>query len=116
MNTVTISAGELVIRPRGLDKVWGFRRELRVPLAHVRGATADSSVGENPPRFRLLGMSLPGKHVGTFFHEGEHSYWNISDRQDNVVIELAHEGFARAVVTVKNPAVTERAINDATQR
>lgn len=74
MNTVAICGGELIVKPRGLDKLWGFRRELRVPLAHVQGATADASVAQNPPRLRLLGLSLPGKHVGTFFRDGQHSY------------------------------------------
>lgn len=114
MNTVTIRGGELIVKPRGLDKLWGFRRELRVPLAHVQRASADASVGQNPPRFRLLGLSLPGRHVGTFFRNGQHSYWNISNRKNNVVIELAHEGFARAVLTVKEPTATARIINDAT--
>lgn len=113
MNTVTIRAGELIVKPRGLDKLWGFRRELRVPLAHVQSATADSSVGQNPPRLRLLGLSLPGKHVGTFFRNGQHSYWNISNRKNNVVIDLAHEGFACAVLTVKKPDAAARVINDA---
>lgn len=113
MNTVAICGGELIVKPRGLDKLWGFRRELRVPLAHVQGATADASVAQNPPRLRLLGLSLPGKHVGTFFRDGQHSYWNISNRKNNVVIDLTHEGFAYAVLTVKKPTATARTINDA---
>ncbi|GAA1148769.1 hypothetical protein [Nesterenkonia lutea] len=115
MNTVTVSAGELVITPRGLNKIWGFRRELRVPLSHVTRATADTSIGADPPALRLLGLSLPGKHVGTFFRHGEHSYWNISDRVHNVVVEFVHEGFARAVLTVEEPTDTARAITAAIQ-
>ena len=115
MNTVKIRGGELIVKPRGLNKLWGFRRELRVPLAHVQRASADASVGQNPPRLRLLGLSLPGKHVGTFLGNGQHSYWNISNRKNNVVIDLAHEGFACAVLTVKEPTATARLINDATQ-
>lgn len=113
MNTVTIRGGELIVKPRVLDKLWGFRGELRVPLAHVQRASANASVGQNPPRLRLLGLSLPGKHVGTFFRNGQHSYWNISTRKNNVVIELAHEGFACAVLTVKEPTATARLINEA---
>jgi len=113
MNTVIVSTTELVIEPRGLNKIWGFRRELRVPLSHVDRATADHSIGGNPPMLRLLGLSLPGKHVGTFSHNGAVSYWNISNREENVVVEFSHEGFARAVLTVDNPSEVARTINHA---
>jgi len=45
MNTVLVSTNELVIEPRGLNKIWGFRRELRVPLSHVNRATPDRNIG-----------------------------------------------------------------------
>lgn len=113
MNSVTIVDGELLIKPRGLDKLWGFRRELRVPLTHVRSASADPAVGANPPHLRLLGLTLPGKNVGTFFQDGQHVYWNVSNSKHNVVINLVHEGFAQAVLTVKGPQVIADRINHA---
>ena len=113
MNTVLVSTSELVIEPRGLNKICGFRRELRVPLSHVNRATADRNIGGNAPMLRLLGLSLPGKHVGTFSRNGEVSYWNISNRKENVVVEFSHEGFARAVLTVDNPAEVAWTINQA---
>lgn len=115
MNTITLDGVELVITPRGLDKIWGFRREIRVPLAHVRGATADTGVADEPRGLRSPGLALPGKYVGTFKKEGESSYWNVSDRRRNVVIDFNDEEFARAILTVKNPAEIQRAVNAAIQ-
>lgn len=43
-NTITISGQELIVEPLGLDMLWAFTREMRIPLAHVRGATADSGI------------------------------------------------------------------------
>lgn len=115
MNTITIDGGELIIEPRGLDKMWGFRREIRVPLSHVRGATADSGVADEPKGLRAPGLAIPGKYVGTFHRDGEASFWNISDRRRNVVIDFIEEEFARAILTVDDPAQAERDINSAIQ-
>lgn len=114
MNTVTITDdNELLIKPHGLNKIWGFRKELRVPLSHVKSAKLDCNIGRNPPLLRLLGLSLPGKHVGTFSRDKKISYWNISDREHNVIIEFINEGFAYAVLTVESPANTARMIEQA---
>jgi hypothetical protein len=89
MNTVIVDGVELVITPQGLDKVWAFRSELRVPLGHVRGATADTGVADGPRGLRAPGLAIPGKYVGTFKKDGESTYWNVSDRRRNVVIDVA---------------------------
>ncbi len=116
MNTITITDDELVIEPKGLDKLWGLRRELRVPLAHVRGATADPGVADEPRGIRAPGLAVPGKYVGTFHRDGEASFWNVSDPRDNIVIQFQNDEYARAVLTVADPATTEHDINDALRR
>lgn len=113
MNTVTIEGNELIVEPKGMDKVWGFRRRLRVPLAHVRGATADTGAAREPRGVRAPGLSLPGKYVGTFHREGEAAYWNVSDPSATVVVEFREEDLARAVLTVEDPTEVERLVNAA---
>lgn len=113
MNTIAITERELTIEPRGLDKLWGFRRQITVPLEHVRGATFDSGVAAEPTGLRAPGLSLPGKHVGTFRRDGEVTFWNVSDPSRNVVIEFVDEPFDRAVLTVDDPRAVEAAINAA---
>lgn len=113
MNVIALTEDELVVEPKGLDKLWGLRSELRIPLAHVRGATADPGVADEPRGVRSPGLAVPGKYVGTFRRDGEASFWSVSDPRDNVVIQFEDEEFARAVLTVEDPAATEHAINAA---
>lgn len=48
-NKVEIQDGELVVTPRGLDKMWSFKREIRVPLtcsrSNVRPGCGDGTEG-----------------------------------------------------------------------
>jgi hypothetical protein len=116
VNTITLTDSELIIEPQGLDALWGLRRDLRIPLSHVRGATADPGVAREPRGVRAPGLALPGKYVGTFHRDGEASFWNVSDPRDNIVIQLVDEHYARTVLTVSDPVATERRINGALQR
>ena len=116
MNVIALTEDDLIVEPKGLDKLWGFRKELRVPLSHVRGATADPGVAGEPRGIRAPGLSVPGKTVGTFHRDGEASFWSVSDPHDNIVIQFQDEEYARAVLTVEDPDATERAINAALQR
>lgn len=113
MNRVRIDGHELVVEPVGLDKIWSFEREIRIPLAHVRGATVDPGAEAEPKGIRAPGLSLPGKHAGTFYRDGERTFWNTSASGSNLVIQLADEHFDRLVLTVDDPRALERAITAA---
>ena len=62
MNTVSIVGDLLVVRPRGLDRLWAFRRQLSVPLAHVRGATVDPEARREVRGLRGPGLAFFGKY------------------------------------------------------
>lgn len=113
MNTVTVEEHELVIAPWGINKILGFRSGLRVPLTHVQSARVDTSIAGRGAGLRLLGTSLPGKHVGTFFKDKRHSYWNVSHQSNNIVVELVQEGFDYVVLTVRSPQHVASEITDA---
>lgn len=115
MNEITVTADELVVVPHGLDKLWSFTRELRIPLTHVRGATADPGVIDEPRGMRAPGLAMPGKYAGSFHRDGDVTFWNVSDPRDNLVIELQDEKYRRLVLTVTDPAGEERRINAAVQ-
>lgn len=104
MNAVSIVGARLVVRPRGLDRVWGFRRKIDVPLTHVRGATVDPEANREARGLRGPGLAFFGKHVGTFRRDSERTFWNVSTRGTAIVIELIDEHFARLILSVEDAA------------
>ena len=113
MNTVTIEGDRLVVVPRGLDKLWSWRRRLEVPLAHVRGATEDPGATTEAKGLRAPGLSLPGKTSGSFHRDGEKTFWNVSNSRGTIVVELRDEDFQRLVLTVDDPRAVVRDVNNA---
>ena len=113
-NKVEIQDGELVVTPRGLDKMWSFKREIRVPLALVRGATFDPGAVTEPKGFRSPGLNTLGKKVSaTYRKDGERHYWNVTGASDVLVIELDPTfEYSRLILSVDDPVGLERRINE----
>lgn len=113
-NRVTITPETLVVEPTGWNRMWSFTRRLEIPLAHVRGATFDPGMKEEPKGWRGPGLGLPGKLSGTFHADGKRQFWNISGYERAVVITLdPSERFERLVLTVDDPHLLVDDLNGA---
>jgi hypothetical protein len=107
MAQVTVDGTDLVVEIEGLDRLWAFKNRLTIPLANVRGATADPGIAADPKGWRGPGTSVPGViTAGTFHHDGERIFWDIHNPAKAVVIELNDERYARLIIEVENPADT----------
>ncbi|MCG5461907.1 hypothetical protein AB0K35_03885 [Micromonospora sp. NPDC053740] len=117
MATVRVDGDDLVVEIEGMDRLWSLKSRLVIPLANVRGATADPGIAAEPKGLRAPGTSVPGViTAGTFHQDGERVFWNIRDGARAVVIELADERYARLVVEVADPAATVALIEQAVPR
>lgn len=114
MARITIEAGNLVVQIDGLDKLWSLTSRLQIPLANVRGATADPGIVRDPKGLRGPGAHLPGViTAGTFHLDGERVFWDVHNGTKAVVIELADERYARLVVEVDDPPAAVSLIEQA---
>lgn len=110
-NVVTLTDSSLVIEPQGLDKVWSFTGSLTIPWNHVRGATHDPGMRNEPKGWRGPGLHLGQKLSGTFHADGESQFWNVNGFENTVVIELVDEHFNRIAVSLDDPARQTAEIN-----
>lgn len=117
MARVTVADDLLTVDLQGLHRLWAFKRRITVPLAHVRGATADPGIVNEPKGLRAPGLHIPGAAViGTFYRDGEKHFWDVRSGAHAVVIELADDAYARLVVDVEDPRSTVDVINRAAAR
>lgn len=113
MNDVRIDNGMLIVEPRGINKLWGFRKKLEFPLTHVSGATYDPQVHHEPKGFRSPGLATTGRWVGTFRKDGEKHYWCVTKGTKSIVISLKDEEVSRLFLTVDHPRELVDRINAA---
>jgi hypothetical protein len=116
MAQVSIDRDTLVVEIEGADKLWALKSRLAIPLAHVRGATADPGILHEPKGIRAPGTHLPGViTAGTFYVDGERVFWDVHEAAKAIVIELSDERYARLIVQVADPAATVALIERAIQ-
>ncbi|WEV74432.1 hypothetical protein OZX74_02510 [Bifidobacterium sp. ESL0798] len=113
-NTVTVDDTTLTVTVNGLDRLWSFTKGMKIPLAHVMGATVDPGMRlAKRGAIRTPGLSTPGKHAGTFkFEDGDTEFWNIQQPEQPLVIQLRNEKFDRLILGVADPRDTADAINN----
>lgn len=117
MARVSIDDDRLTVELLGLHKLWAFKKRISVPLAHVRGATVDPGMVHEPKGLRAPGLHVPGVAViGTFHRDGSKHFWDVRNRTDAIVIELADEDYSRLIVDVDDPRSVVDAINRAAPR
>ncbi|MFX4293248.1 MULTISPECIES: hypothetical protein [Streptomyces] len=114
MALVRIEGDRLVVVIEGLSKLWAFKGGMSIPLANVRGATADPGIAAEPKGVRAPGAHVPGVIIaGTFHQDGEKVFWDVKDATKTVVIELADEKYARLVLQVSDPRATVALVENA---
>ena len=114
MATISINGSDLTIDVQGLDKLWTLKSQLTIPMAHVRGATADPSIASESKGWRGPGAHIPGVIVaGTFHQEGKRVFWDVHNKDKAVVIELEDDSYQRLVIEVDDPRATVELIEHA---
>ena len=110
MTAVDIVGDELIVTMEGMDRFWSLRRRITVPLAHVRGATADPGVSRESAGVRSPGTYVPRViTAGSYRKDGEWTFWNLRASRQAVVVELTGERFRRLVLGVDDArAVAEQ--------
>jgi hypothetical protein len=117
MAQVEVVGDRLVIRLDRADRLWNFRSELQVPLAHIGGVEVD------PDQARLPWSGLPVRGergwlpgmiaAGQVRQDGKWAFWDVHDPERAVIIHLADERYDRLVVEVDDPWATAASVNQA---
>jgi hypothetical protein len=117
MTTIDVTGEQLIVTIRGLDRLWSLLRRIVVPLAHVRGATADPGVTRESAGVRAPGTHLPRViTAGTYYKDGQRTFWNLRSSQEAVVIELTGERFRRLVLGVDDARSTAERVERSLSR
>lgn len=102
MVAVTQESNRVIFEVMGLHKLWALKKRLDIPRAHILGARVDDQVVRRWWKgIRFPGTWLPGViTAGTFYRDGKWRFWDVSDPNKAVVIDLEHEKYAQLIVEV----------------
>lgn len=115
MVQLTVENGKLVMRVLGSDKLWALKSTLEIPVAHISGARADSSIAHGWWKgIRFPGTNIPGViTAGTFYQHGKRIFWDVRDPDKTIVIALHDDRFDELIVEVTDPVEAVKLIQGA---
>ncbi len=105
---VEVRDGTLIVRPRGMNRLWAFKGEVRVPVSQVSGVRTGVARRSVPSRLRTLGTYVPGLiQAGSYRGNGERSFWLVGRTPTVTVIDCPGARFDRIVLQLGD-ATAER--------
>ena len=105
MVDLSVADGRLILHVRGADKLWAFKSSLEIPLQHIAGIRADSTIAHGWWHgIRMPGTNIPGVlTAGTFYQDGKRVFWDVHSPDNTIVIELRDERYNELIVEVEDP-------------
>lgn len=100
---VQVADGAVIVRARGLNRLWALKTEVRVPLSEVSAVRLGVARRSVPSGFRVPGTYVPGLiQAGTYRRSGEKSFWLVGRTSTVTVIECRGGPFDRIVLQLSS--------------
>jgi hypothetical protein len=115
MAEIEIAGESIVVRLRGWEVVWAWRRRIAIPRANVRDARLDPANARRRPR----GLRTPGSYVprvltaGTYRGRGYKEFWSVRHPERAITLDLTGSPFNQIIVDVDDPLEVIRTIESA---
>lgn len=114
MVSITQKDNEFHFNIEGLHKLWTLKSELTIPIENVVRAYKDLSELDSWKGWKLPGTHIPGIiTAGTFYKEGDKIFWDVTDKDHTIIIELEDENYHKLIIDVEHPQETIDMINNA---
>ena len=118
MVDVSIDGDRAIFTVEGMHKLWAFKNQIQIPLAHITAVEINSEqVGKWWHGFKLVGTDAPGLFAaGTFYYHGELVFWDVFDTMKTIIVSLEHERYKKLIVEVADPETTRKLLTGAMAR
>ena len=93
-----------VFELKGMHKLWAFKSSITIPASHIVRVYQDDAKLEGWKGWRFPGTSIPFViTAGTYHTSGETNFWDVTDKKNCIVIDLADEQYDHLIIDVENP-------------
>lgn len=99
---VKITDTDLVVTPKGINKVWGLAGEASFPLTSITGVSTGEASLHRQKGFRSPGLGWINRWVGTFRKDGYKAYW-CATTGPTLELTVTGEPFDTLVLGPENP-------------
>jgi hypothetical protein len=115
MVQLSVDQGNLICEVEGMHKFWACKSRLEVPIEHVKAVHVRP---EETRRWwhgwKIVGSEFPGViAAGIFRLNGKWVFWDISNPDHAIEIELKDDAYDRLLIEVEDPEGAAQLIQSA---
>jgi hypothetical protein len=104
MVTVKKQGKDFIFEVKGMHKLWAFKNQLIIPEKHILKVYQDLESIKEWKGIKSPGINIPTIiTAGTFLKNGDMIFWDVSNIQNSIIIELEDEEYKKLVIEVENP-------------
>jgi hypothetical protein len=104
MITIQRQDDTFVFNVNGLHKLWAFKSQLVIPVDNIINAYHDSESIKGWKGWRAPGVSIPSIiTAGTFYKDGNKIFWDASNIDNCIIVDLKDEEYKQLIIEVENP-------------
>ena len=103
MVTITRNNGDFIFTVKGMHKLWAFKNEITIPRSHVIAAYQNTKSLSGWAGWRMPGTFIPSViTAGTFYNDHEKNFWDSTDINKCIIVELEDEQYNKLVIEVED--------------
>ena len=104
MITIKKQDDSFVFSVNGMHKLWAFKSQLTIPFDNIINAHQDLESIEGWKGWRAPGTSIPSIiTAGTFYKDGNKIFWDVSNIENCIIVDLKDEDYKQLIIEVENP-------------
>lgn len=112
MITISKKDNHFIFVVNGMHKLWAFKSELTIPFENIINAHQDTKDVKGWKGWRLPGTSIPSViTAGTFYKDGNKIFWDVSNIDNCIIVDLKDEEYKQLIIEVENPTEALQFLN-----
>lgn len=101
---IEVVGDELFVNVQGLHKLLAFKGSLTIPLNHISAVERAPEIPRQDIGWKLIGSGIPGLiRAGTYQGKEGMAFWDVSNHEKAIKIDLHDESYACLIVEVEDP-------------
>jgi len=104
MITIKKQDDSFIFNVNGMHKLWAFKSQLTIPFNNVINAHQDLESIKGWQGWRAPGTHIPSIiTAGTFYKDGNKIFWDVSNIENCIIVDLKDEDYQQLIIEVENP-------------
>lgn len=113
MITISRNDNHFIFKVNGMHKLWAFKSELSIPFENIINAHQDTESVKGWKGWRAPGTSIPSIiTAGTFYKDGNKIFWDVSNIENCIIVDLKDEEYKQLIIEVENPTNALQTLNN----